>query len=131
VFDLYVNMLGETVLDSWLDSSEPYQAEGVDGPVDCVDLVATRKSSDGAVVVAAVNKHAREDRLVTIRLAGFTGGVRVTTLSGGGTDDYNDVGFESRVVPFVNGQAAHLAPDGATVLLPAHSVNIVEFIPGV
>lgn len=132
VFDLYVNKLGETVLDSWLDACEPYKAQGKDGPVDvdCVDLVATRRSADAAVVVAAVNKHAQESRSVAFKIDGFAGGVRVTTLGGGSTDDYNDVGLENRIVPFENNQAAHLAPEGAAVTLPAHSVNIIEFLPG-
>jgi alpha-L-arabinofuranosidase len=91
---MYVNKLGEEVLDAWLDSTEPYRVTGKGGPVDvvCVDLVATLRRADKAVVVAAVNKHARESQAVSFRLEGFAGRIRVTTLCGSSADDYNDIG---------------------------------------
>ena len=130
VFDMYVNKMGEEVLDAWLDSAEPYRVTGKGGPVDvdCVDLVATLRRADDTVVVAAVNKHARESRAVAFRMEGFAGRVRVTTLCGDSVDAYNDIGFERRVAPFENDSIACVASDGVKIDLPAHSVNIVEFL---
>jgi alpha-L-arabinofuranosidase len=77
------------------------------------------------VTVALVNKHARSEKEVILSVPGANS-VRMTTLSGDGPDDYNDVGRES-VKPFENDGAAARLPDGRILVrLAPHSINILE-----
>jgi len=126
VFDLYANRMGDRVIDLWAEGAERYAPDHPDAPeVDSVDAVALLRSSDGAVTVALVNKHARAEKEVVLS-APSAGAVRVTTLSGGGPDDYNDVGRDG-VKPFENDGAAQRLPGGGLrVRLRPHSVNILE-----
>jgi alpha-N-arabinofuranosidase len=126
VFDLYVNRMGDRVIDLWAQDPERYAPDSPGAPeVDLVDAVAALRSSDGAVTVALVNKHARSEKEVILSVPGANS-VRVTTLSGDGPDDYNDVGREN-VKPFENdGAAARLSDGRILVRLAPHSINILE-----
>jgi alpha-N-arabinofuranosidase len=126
VFDLYVNKMGDRVVDLWTQEPERYAPDFPGAPeVDCVDVVAALRSSDGAVTVALVNKHAREKKEVILCVPGADS-IHVTTLSGESPDDYNDVGRDS-VMPYENDGSAVRLPDGTiSVRLAPHSVNILE-----
>jgi len=126
VFDLYVNKMGDRVVDLWTQDPERYAPDFPGAPeVECVDAVAALRSSDGAVTVALVNKHAHEEKEVALSMPG-AGSIHVTTLSGKSPDDYNDVGRDS-VMPYENDGAAVRLPDGILrVRLAPHSVNILE-----
>lgn len=127
VFDMFVNLMGDTVIDTWAEDVEPYVTPGLKGEVtvDCVDVVATRHNENGKIVVACVNKHEFEDKEITLCLP-VNGDVRVTSLTGNSPDDYNDIGRDS-VHPFENADAVIEKSDNCLRLRPpAHSVNIVE-----
>ena len=127
VFDMYVNRMGDTVLDGWMQGAEPYAAPGLNGEVvvDCVDCVATLDSASGRICVACVNKHETEAREIELAVP-VRGEVRVTSLAGESADDYNDVGRD-RVRPERNdGAILGRAADALRLRLPAHSVNVIE-----
>lgn len=128
VFDLYVNKMGDRVIDLWAEDGDRYTPESPGAPeVDLVDAVAALRSSDGAITVALINKHARKEKKVTLSLP-FGGAIHMTTLSGDSPDDYNDVGHE-RVKPYENDGASRRLPDGTIqVHLAPHSINILEAI---
>jgi len=128
VFDLYVNKMGDRVIDLWAEDGDRYTPESPGVPeVDSVDAIAALRSSDGAITVAIINKHAREEKKATLSLP-FDGAIHMTTLSGNSPDDYNDVGHEL-VKPYENDGASRRLPDGTIqVNLAPHSINILEII---
>ena len=126
VFDMYVNLMGDTVIDSWMQDAQSYTTPGLEGDVivDCIDCVATLDSVTGAISISCINKHETEAREITQSLP-ITGNVKMTSLIGNTANDYNDIG-RNHVYPLSN-------PDGILertsntlrVMLPAHSVNVI------
>ena len=130
VFDLYVNRMGDQVVDMHVEAPLCYNThDGPNGPVavDRVDVVATRHSTDGRIALAMVNKHESQSQEIVLS-APVCARVRMTSLAGQSPDDYNDIGRNS-VRPFDNTAAVRQADCGLRVLLPPHSVNIVEYEP--
>ena len=81
VFELYVNYLGDEVLEAWAEYMETMQANAQDGRVEKVevlDVLGTRFTSDGTLAFAAVNKDPfQEKALVCIpALTACTAGSR-------------------------------------------------------
>lgn len=126
VFQLYTRYMGDVVLDSFADGEEKYyiDSEGVQGEIDCIDSVATLDSSNGNVIIALINKHMCEEKVMGLHI-GKHQSVKVISLTGNSPDDYNDID-RNTVVPFENNEAvAEDNDDELTLSLPAHSVNIV------
>lgn len=126
VFELYANLLGDQIVDCYLEDNPLYRAGDCEVPL--VDAVATVDGESGGLRLALINKHPESAREATLCFAAAApiGAARMITLAGESCDDYNDVDRE-RVRPRDNGQALRrLAGGGLQVLLPAHSVNIVQ-----
>ena len=128
VFDLYVNYLGDEVLDIWPRQQETMSVRGRDGHMEEVrvlDVIASRSCRDGVIAVAAVNKHPEEKRTLSISLeGGCAGGVyRVMSVRGDSKDSYNDVGSEQvtlREGPWLP------VRNSLEVVLPPHSVQVIQ-----
>lgn len=125
VFDLFVNVLGDTILDLWQDEAITLDAahkEGGKVKVETLDLLATARE-DGAIVLSAVNKHPHD--AVSISALNGTGKEkwRLHTVNGNSTEAYNDIG-QSGVVSTVSGW--HSMAGG--IDLPPHSVNMIECV---
>ena len=131
VFDLYVNYLGDEVLDGWQEQPETMVFRGRDGrtdPVPVLDVIGTRFRRDGVIAVAAVNKHPGEERSLLLGFeGGFTGGeYRVISVRGDSADSFNDVGPERVVLregPWLP------VKNGLEAVLPPHSVQVVQVRP--
>lgn len=127
VFELYTRLMGDEIVDMYGDESPVYEVETKEGgtvQVAQVDVLATRRSEDGAIAVSLVNKHETQSAQVTLKLNADGRTCRVETLCGQSADDYNDIG-RNTVVPFANDAIAVIGAEGVTVTLPAHSVNIL------
>ncbi|MCR5782993.1 MAG: alpha-N-arabinofuranosidase [Clostridia bacterium] len=122
VFEMYANLLKDTVLNIWQEDIPTITGRvwDDDKTVSTVDTVVT---TDGkGYAVAAVNKDPGSGQLITLR---FTEDaprlMRVHTLNGPSADSYNDIGrtdvsvATSEYIPF----------EGSVTLLP-HSVNVIE-----
>ena len=126
VFDLYVNHMGDTVVDLWAEGdmprmTVPFKWGGV-RTVDCVDLVATAFSDKSGLAVAAVNKDAETPHTIRIPLEAPTT-VTLLTLNGDSKDAYNDVGHEGvRVTETRLGEVHGVAE----IPLEPHSVTIIR-----
>ena len=128
VFDLYVNHLGEEILDGWLQAGETMPAAARSGrreDVPVLDVLACRRGRDGPVTVAAVNKHPGESRALTLRFEGGPDGgeYRVLSVTGDSTESYNDIGFEGVKLtagPWQTFEGPLLSS------LPPHSVQVIE-----
>ena len=128
VFDLYVNHLGDEILDGWLLEDETMPAVSHGGKredVKVLDVLAARRSRDGAITVAAVNKHPAEARSLALCFEGAPDGreYRVLSVLGDSTESYNDIGVEGVKLTAGPWQAFDGAP---RCELPPHSVNVIE-----
>jgi alpha-N-arabinofuranosidase len=122
VFELYANLLKDTVLDMW--QAETPVMTGKDGnttkTVDTVDIVVTYK--DGEYAIGAVNKDPENSQTIDISLLeDSVNTMRIHTVRGKTADSYNDigkteVGIESSDIMTFNGR----------IELSPHSVNVIE-----
>ncbi len=122
VFELYANLLKETVLDCWTEGA-PRMSGLVDGherTVDTVDAVVT--CGEGGYAIAALNKDPAAEQTLALALLDDVGReVRIHTLNGPSPDAYNDIGRTEVGVTVSDWQ-----PFGGMVPLPPHSVNVIE-----
>ena len=128
MFDLYVNYLGDEILDGWLEQEETmrvYAKDGHEEVVSVLDVLPTRMSDSGVVAIAAINKHASEARTLALSAEGMHTGTeyRLITVNGDSTDAYNDVDVNG--VTLTVGEWLPL-PENLQVTLDAHSVNVIQ-----
>lgn len=129
VFDLYVNELGETVLDTYAEEQPRLRFRGKEGKaVEAagLDVIATVDMKE-EVVVAAVNKDPRNMHKLEFEWFGASMPWRYTirTLMGKDTESYNDIDHNDAVpgAPIVSNYSPVTA-----IVLPPHSVNIIRFM---
>jgi alpha-N-arabinofuranosidase len=128
VFDLYVNGLGDRVLDTFEEDNPPLRVKDRRGnPVEtpALDIIATLDG--GAVVVAAVNKDPSEGKTLRFVSEKLPPRVALRTLCGKGVDAYNDIG-RNDAVPQAPVELPYNPEAG--ISLPPHSVNIIRFLEG-
>ncbi|MDR1106486.1 MAG: alpha-N-arabinofuranosidase, partial [Treponema sp.] len=128
VFDLYVNNLGETVLDTYTPDNpvlEVRDKAGNPAETGALDTVATL-DAEGGVVIAAVNKDAARPREFRVVWPGGSvpSAYSIHTLAGTGAESYNGIDHTGAVPE--PPRAAAYKPEDTIRLLP-HSVNIIRF----
>jgi alpha-N-arabinofuranosidase len=128
VFDLYVNELGDTVLDAFAEAVPLLKVRdkvNQSAETAAVDLIATRDSG-GSVILAAVNKDPVNAQQFSIDWQGGSVPLKysVHTLSGRTTESYNDINHNDAVP-----EPPHtlVYKPGEGLELPPHSVNIIRF----
>lgn len=122
VFELYANLMKDTVLDLWKEDVPVLSGRVRDGDrtVDAVDIVVT--ADGGAYAVAAVNKDPEAAQTVSFCFLEDTPReMRVHTLNGPSVDAFNDVGRTEVGVDAGKGE-----PFAGSVTLAPHSVNVIE-----
>lgn len=129
VFDLYVNHLGDTVVDLWPETAVPAMTvthkQGHSVTIDSLDLLATTYSDKPGMAVAAVNKDPDKACSITLPLDGRTQ-VILYTINGESKDSYNDVDHDG-VRTAKTDLGMH---EGCIeIALEPHSVNLIEIIP--
>ena len=128
VFDLYVNYMGDVVLDTWSEDVPELKVkhkEGHDVTVDTVDVVCTKWSDRPGAAIAAVNKDAKEEQTITLSIGNLEGNVKIYTVSGSSTESYNDVDHEEvKIEEFELGTYT----DGMQITLRPHSVNVIQIV---
>jgi alpha-N-arabinofuranosidase len=129
VFDLYVNELGERVLDTY-DTGNPIlnvqDKAGNLAETAALDTIATL-NAEGGIVIAAVNKDPAEVQNLQVNVTGVPVPIAcsITALTGKSTKSYNGIDCEEAVpLPAV------VVPYDPVIgiLLPPHSVSIIKFI---
>jgi len=129
IFDLYVNYMGDEILDCWSNACETMQVVGKTGlheNVSVVDLLPTRMSDSGMLAIAAVNKHASESRTLAMAIESLSpwASYRVITVNGETTESYNDIDTEQ--VTLSRGEWLPVAQGTLEVTLAPHSANVVQ-----
>ena len=128
VFDMYVNKLGDTVLDTYVSDIPVLNFRNKEGNIvetPALDLLVTL-DKDGLIALAAVNKDPVNKQ--SLRLAWSKEGIpnrcAIQTLSGSNPDSYNDID-RNDAVPNEALVREYKAED--EIGLPPHSVSIVKF----
>ena len=122
VFDLYVNLLKENILDNWSEDVPVITGElkGENRTVDTVDIVVTY--GDNTYAIAAVNKDPENVQTVDFSIIGDTvTEMRVHTINGPSVDSYNDIDKTE-----VGITVSEWMPYTGSVTFAPHSVNVVE-----
>jgi alpha-N-arabinofuranosidase len=128
VFDLYVNELGETILDTYT-TGEPavklHDKAGREAETGALDLLATLDSQE-TVVLAALNKDPvqAQDFYIDWQGGPVPSACRIHSLAGKSTESYNDINH-NEAFPDAPRRAAYKADE--PIRLPPHSVNIIRF----
>ncbi|MBQ8836680.1 MAG: alpha-N-arabinofuranosidase [Clostridia bacterium] len=122
VFELYSNLLKDTVLDIWRENVPTMSGvfRNVKKVVDTVDVVVTY--GDGEYAIAAVNKDPENEQNIELSIIeDAVSEYRIHTVNGSSTDSYNDVGRTEvgiTVTPWI--------PYNGIITLSPHSVNVIE-----
>jgi len=128
VFELYANLLKDTVLSTWNEDvptitgilQDPVKGDA-ERTVDTVDIVVTY-GGNGEYAIAAVNKDPENEQTVDLTSIGDKlTEMRMHTLNGVSVDSYNDVGRTE-----VGISVSERMPFNGKITLPPHSVNVIE-----
>lgn len=122
VFDLYANLLGETILDCWTDSENCLflSVNGMSGKVSWLDAVPTL--ANGKLALAAVNKHPEKGCELSF---GFEAKeLELYLLCGRIKDSYNSIKRPDEVT--VTRQIQKCSGLQKTVSLPANSITVIR-----
>lgn len=113
VFDLFVNYMGEKVIDSYSNDN-------------CKDIdMAATVCRNGAIAISLVNLNSEESSAIEIEISDICGKTAVLHMLNGDTkDSYNDVGAEDRVV-ITEGRRQVLDSNRIKLELASHSVNVL------
>ena len=125
VFDLYVNHLGDTVVDLWtkeLPKMTVRNKQGQDVTIEQIDLLATTFSDKPGMAIAAVNKHPSEACEIEIPLE-KEAVVTLLTVNGESKDSYNDVDREEVTI---RRKELGTFSGSVSIALEPHSVNVIE-----
>ena len=131
VFDLYVNYMGDVVLDAWAEETQrlPVRSKkGEELEVDALDVLATGWSDREGIAIAAVNKDPENGQRLVLDFSDPENARRIPqkaqvtlyTVSGDTTESYNDVDHEE--VNIVERQMGAFE-NGMEISLLPHSVN--------
>lgn len=92
VFDLFVNAMGDEVLETWTENGDQWEVRSKAGhleQVDTLDILCTKRREDGLYAISVINKHDSESRTITLPFAGKA--YRMLTVNGESTEAYNDI----------------------------------------
>lgn len=125
VFDLFVNHLGDTVIDSW--SEDPMPTLNVLGKdekphiIDTLDILATCYSDRPGLAISVVNKHPSEPYSITLQPDCLQKTVHLYSITSPSVDSYNDV---NRNEIYIHESTV----DTPFIMLEPHSVNIIHIM---
>lgn len=130
VFDLYVNYLGDTVVDLWTPDSVPCMhvtgKNGQETDVETLDLLATTWSDRAGTALAAVNKHPSDSADIRLSTAFEGMNVVIYRLNGSSPDSYNDV---DRTEVSVRKEELGMFRENMEISVEPHSVNVIQLVP--
>ena len=125
VFDLYVNKMGDLVLDTVSDRTEKntYQTiSGTQAEVDQLDILVTAFSDRAGYAIAAVNKDPISEHSFELDLD-CCGVVEVNILNGKSTESFNDIGKQGiQVTTKTIGQYRR----GMSFNLEPHTIQVIS-----
>lgn len=129
VFDLYVNYMGDTILDMWWENDIPKMTVshkyGGNRNVDVLDILATKWKDKDGISISIINKHVSEvmEIVIDFEHANMTGKKAVIySISGTSENSYNDT---DRTDVFIEKAELGDYKGNMTVSVKPHSVNVL------
>lgn len=126
VFDLYVNYLGDIILDTWMEDMRSLTVNNAAADrtetTDVLDIVATAFSDRDGYAIAVVNKHPEEFQELELNMDA-EGSCVLYSISGNSTESYNDVDREEVLIEEEN---LGSYKQGMKVKLNPHSVGVIQ-----
>lgn len=126
VFDLYVNYLGDVILDAWSEGMKSMEARnsasGQTETTELIDVLATEFSDREGAALAIVNKHPDEAQEITLDLEA-DGEAVLYYIAGSSTESYNDVDREE---VRIQREDMGVYTPGMRVSVKPHSVGVIQ-----
>lgn len=125
VFDLYVNYLGNVILDSWTEDNpvkELKSSAGIMEEVEQLDVLVTAFSDREGCAIAAVNKDGNDAHTLKLDVP-VCGMAVIHGISGSSTESYNDIHHEE--VTIWHEELGEYHP-GMEISLKPHSVAVIQ-----
>ena len=126
VFDMYVNYLGDVILDAWSEGMKSMEARnsasGQTETTELIDVLATEFSDREGAALAIVNKHPGEAQEVTLDLEA-EGEAVLYYIAGSSTESYNDVDREE---VRIQREDLGVYTPGMKVSVKPHSVGVIQ-----
>lgn len=129
VFDLYVNYMGDLILNTWEENAPMITVRDKNHqPVSiyAIDIVVSKWSDKPGIAIAAVNKDPGHSLNLSLDIAGIQGTIKQFYIAGNSTESYNDVQHEE--VKILEKDLGILDKERPITLAP-HSVNVIQIIP--
>ena len=129
VFDLYVNYMGDLILNTWKENSPMITVRDKNHQsvsISAIDIVASKWSDTPGIAIAAVNKDPGRSLNLSLDIAGIQGTIKQFYIAGNSTESYNDVQHEE--VKILEKDLGILDKERPITLAP-HSVNVIQIIP--
>lgn len=126
IFDLYVNYLGDEVLENWMENEGSITVTAKNGRQQTVkelDVLVTRNRASGMLAIAIVNKHPDQKRSILLPTLPDHTQYRIIAVHGSDINAYNDVDHEEVAMQQTLWQPFS---SGLTVTLPPHSVQVIQ-----
>ncbi|SHN23433.1 alpha-L-arabinofuranosidase C-terminal domain-containing protein [Gracilibacillus kekensis] len=128
VFDLYVNYLGDTIIDSWsseVPSMTVQNKSGKELELESLDILATKWSDQNGVALAVVNKDPDNNQTITVSMVGNGNKVTLYGINGESKNSFNDVD-QNEVVIYK--EALDDFENNMEIEVKPHSVNIIQML---
>ncbi len=129
VFDLYVNYMGDLILNTWEENSPMITVRDKNHQsvsISAIDIVASKWSDKPGIAIAAVNKDPGHSLNLSLDIAGIQGTIKQFYIAGNSTESYNDVQHEE--VKILEKDLGIFHKERPITLAP-HSVNVIQIIP--
>ncbi len=129
VFDLYVNYMGDLILNTWEENAPMITVRDKNHqPVSiyAIDIVASKWSDKPGIAIAAVNKDPGRFLNLSLDIVGIQGTIKQFYIAGNSAESYNDVQHEE--VKILEKDLGILDKERPITLAP-HSVNVIQIIP--
>ena len=127
VFELYVNYMGDVVIDTWEEEQIPQMIvthkNGMPIKVKTLDILATKWSDKPGLAVAIINKNPTEEQYIELDIGEQEGQAILYTLNGPSENSYNDV--HNRQVEITKRDLGQIT-NKLSFKLPPHSVNMLQ-----
>lgn len=127
VFDLYVNYMGDTVIDMWSPDKTPkWSVKGKYGgqiEIDSLDILATKWTDKEGMAIAIINKHPEKSEAIILDDEYIGRNITIYSICGSSVDSYNDVNHNEVTI---DKQELGKYIGGMKININPHSVNVIH-----
>ena len=125
VFDLYVNYMGDVIINDWQEDVPVKEIKNKDGRMEAVhmlDVLVSKFSDKDGWAIAVVNKESEESRKVSLDLDA-EGSVTCYYLAADSTESYNDFGHQGVVIA---SEDLGTFKGGMEIEVKPHTVSVIH-----